>query len=352
MRPRWVVARRELEGVFRERTILLAVIIQVFVAGFSSFLVVGLTALVDPSAFPVDAVPVVATNGTSPFDPYLVDAGVRPLAFASDEDALAAFRRGDADAVLLARPPPDGTVPWKAHLVLPDGDFRATLTLVKVKQGLEKAERDLRTSHEDRLLADPIVLDIPDQAGHFSFVYSLLVPLLALLPVVLAGALVADSLTEEVQRGTLPLLLASPATAHDIVEGKVLANAALVPPLVGAWFLLLAVNHLPVDPLGAVGILVLATAGAVVLALLACAVALLVQDRNRTHVLYAGGLFLLLALTLALPVSPMNAIARLAAGTGGAGAWSVVLGSVVAALLGWAALRLALSRVQGRLASG
>ncbi|HEX2023021.1 MAG TPA: ABC transporter permease, partial [Candidatus Thermoplasmatota archaeon] len=72
MKPRWVIARKEFAGVFTERTILLAVVIQVFVAGFSSFLVVGLSALVDPQAFPSAARTEVVLNPAAWNDPDLM----------------------------------------------------------------------------------------------------------------------------------------------------------------------------------------------------------------------------------------------------------------------------------------
>ena len=74
----------------------------------------------------------------------------------------------------------------------------------------------------------------------------LLIPLLVFLPVVLSGALCADSLTEEVQRGTIGTLLSTPATPGDVIEGKLLANVAVTPILSVAWFGLLALNGLTV----------------------------------------------------------------------------------------------------------
>lgn len=351
-RPLWTLARKEFKAIFSERTIILAVVIQVFVAGFSSFLVVGLSALVDPEAFPSAARPVVATNGTAELAEHLEEHGMDARVYGSAAEALAAFDRGDVDAVALARYAPGGDVPVSVTLVLPDGDLRATLTLVKAKQALQAWERDLRAEHAARLTVEPLYLDAAAQAGSFGFVYALLVPLLVLLPVVLAGALVADSITEEVQRGTLPLLLVTPATAIDVVEGKVLANVALVPMLGTLWFALLALNGLTVPAVGAVLVLVLATSIAFVMGALACAIAFATRDRNRTHVAYATTFFLVLALAMLLPVSPVNAIALLAGGSPTAGAYAVVLGAVALALGSALALRLALAKVAHRLAAG
>lgn len=362
MKPRWVIAQKELAGVFKERTILLAVVIQVVVAGFSSFLVIGLSALVDPEAFPSGARATLVLDPEASNDTllrqHLTDAGliVIPISETTyverDEvDVWDAYTKGMADGAIFGQPG-DASGLVNLTLVLPEGDLRTTLTLTQVKKALEGYERDLREERADRLAFDPVYVDNDAKAGSFSFVYSLLIPLLVFLPVVLAGALCADSITEEVQRKTLPILLSSPATPADVVEGKLLANVAVAPLLAAAWFLLLGLNDLPVSPVGAVGILVLATAVSYLLGLLACGIALVTRDRNKAHVTYASAMFLLLALSLALPVSPVNAVALLAAGSAHAGVWSVVGGLVVAALGGAVALRLGLQRSAQWMAAG
>jgi ABC-2 type transport system permease protein len=363
LKPRWVIAQRELAGVFKERTILLAVVIQVVVAGFSSFLVIGLSALVDPEAFPAGGGSVILLDDTAASDRDLVRAldasGIHwlpPGALGPGEHNDAAiwdaYTRGLADGALFLAPPATAGGPMSVTLVLPEGDIRTTLTLTLVKKALESYERELREARSDRLDFDPVYVEADVKAGSYSFVYSLLVPLLIFLPVVLAGALCADSLTEEVQRKTLPILLASPATPADVVEGKLLANVAVAPLLAVAWFLLLALNGLPVEPLGAVGILVLSTAIAYLLGLLACGIALATRDRNTAHVVYASLMFLLLGLSLALPVSPINAVALLAAGSAHAGVGSFVALLVGAALAGAVGLRLALRRTAQWMAAG
>lgn len=362
MKPRWVIAQRELAGVFKERTILLAIVIQVVVAGFSSFLVVGLSALVDPEAFPSQTRPVILVDQDVMNDTLLVAAlaqsrldalppGALPDGARGDIAIWDAYTRGAANGALFLTPSEAGG-PVNLTLVLPEGDLRTTLTIVQVKDALEAYERSLREERASRLSFEPIYVQNDAKGGSFAFVYSLLIPLLVFLPVVLAGALCADSITEEVQRKTLPLLLASPATPADVVEGKLLANCAVAPLLAAAWFVLLGFNDLPVPLTGAIAILVMATAVSYLLGLLACAIALVTRDRNKAHVTYASGMFLLLGLSLALPVSPVNAVALLAAGSATAGAYALVGGLVVAALAGMVGLRLALRRTAQWMASG
>ena len=351
MKPRWVIAQKELAGVFTERTILLAVVIQVVVAGFSSFLVVGLSALVDPSAFPSQTQARLAVDPEAAQDRMLMlhlgEAGLGAMSARTEAEAYNLFHEGIVDGAIFLTPPNgtlEGTQPVQLAVLLPEADIRTTLTLVQVKDALEAYERDLREENLHRLEFTPLYLDTDAKGGSYAFVYSLLVPLLVFLPVVLAGALCADSLTEEVQRKTLPLLLASPATPADVVEGKLLANVAIAPLLSVAWFLLLAVNDLPIPLTGAVAIAVLATAVAYLLGLLACGIALATRDRNKAHVLYAACMMFLLGASLALPVSPINAVALLAAGSATTGAYLLVGGAVVLCIIGGVCLRVFLRR--------
>lgn len=343
-KPRWTIAGKELRGVFSERTILLAVVIQVFVAGFSSFLVIGLSALVDPSTLPNTTKPLLGMNQTAPLGAVFDTQGYDVNYYHSDEEALDAFARGELDGVILQHGPANASDVARVSLVLPDGDLRATLTLSQVKQILEQYELDLRAQREDRLAFDPIVVSTDAKSGSYAFVYSLLIPLLVFLPVVLSGALCADSITEEVQRMTLPILLSTPATPADIIEGKLLANVFVTPLLSIAWFFLLALNGLQVPVLGAVLILTMATSIAFLLGLLACAIAIATRDRNKAHLLYAIIMFIALGASLALPVSPVNAVALLAAGSPSVGAYAVVAVLTTLALGSWVSLRLFLKK--------
>ncbi|MBW3581716.1 MAG: ABC transporter permease [Euryarchaeota archaeon] len=346
------IAKKEFVGIFRERTILLAIVIQVFVAAFSSFLVVGLSALVDPSAIPDYTEPVVATNGTSRAAEVLAAEGLDVRYYDSDENARAAFTQGAADALMLVRGPLDENGTFDVELVLPESDMLATLTLTQVKNALEVYEKELREERDGRLVQEPLYVEGDIAAGQFSFVYALLIPLLVFLPVIISGGLSADSLTEEVQRGTLPLLLVTPANATQVVEGKILANTAITPLLVVAWFGLLALNGFSIPWSGLFFITVLATALAWIGGILAAAIALAVRDRDRAQVLFALAFFLVLGLAMLLPVSPVNAVTLLAADSVHRGVHLVVLGSLVASLVGWGLLRSALRRAGRWMAAG
>ena len=62
--PRVVIARRDVASLSREKTIVLALFIQLFVAAFSSFLVVGLTSLYSPGEVSANEIVVGVTGAT------------------------------------------------------------------------------------------------------------------------------------------------------------------------------------------------------------------------------------------------------------------------------------------------
>ncbi|MEN6395623.1 MAG: ABC transporter permease, partial [Methanoregula sp.] len=45
-----IIAKKEFRGLYGEKTILLAILLQLFIALFSSFLMVGLTSMYDPTS--------------------------------------------------------------------------------------------------------------------------------------------------------------------------------------------------------------------------------------------------------------------------------------------------------------
>ncbi len=46
----WAMVKRELKSITKEKTIVLAIIIQLFIASFSSIIAIGLMSFLDPSS--------------------------------------------------------------------------------------------------------------------------------------------------------------------------------------------------------------------------------------------------------------------------------------------------------------
>jgi ABC-type Na+ efflux pump permease subunit len=329
------VARRELGGLSREKTIVLALLIQLFVAAFSSFLVVGLTSLYDPSSVS-GGVEVAATGDAA--DEVVQAAerrdGILVHPYADVDGARAAFAAGDVDAVLSVDRV-DRRI--QVTVVAPQNSFRKTLVVVQVRgtlEALERQERDRRSGH---LTFQPV--DLPPEveaSPYFGFTYTVLVPLLLFLPAFISGSIAVDGVTEEIERGTLELLRVAPLSLGDVLAGKGLAAAALAPAQVGLWIALLAVNGITIsNPLS---LLAFASALALVLVAVGLGLGVTVSDRQRAQLLYSLGILGFFSATGLLPEHPATTVARLAVGSATLGSRLWVVAYVVVAIVAVAVL--------------
>lgn len=328
--PRVAIARREWRVLTAEKTIVLALLIQLFIAAFSSFLVVGLVSLYDPGS--VDGYQVeVAVTGDATDDLLLAldeQSGLDARPVGTRAEARAAFDTGNVDAVLAAERR-DGRVFVDA--VVPDSNVETTVTVVQVREALrayERAERAERAAWLDRMTLD--LPPKPASSPYYGFTYTVLVPLLLFLPVFISGSIAVDSLAEEFERGTLELLRVAPVSLVDIVDGKVLAAAALAPAQAALWLGLLELNG---TRIGNPALLVTLVAGlAVVVVTMAAAVALLAPDRRASQFLYSVGVLLVFGGTALVPHGPANTAARLAIDSAGVGSVAVVAAHVLLAV--------------------
>jgi ABC-type Na+ efflux pump permease subunit len=330
-----------------EKTIVLVLAIQLFIAAFSSFLVVGLVSLYDPGA--VDGYRTeVAVTGEAP-DAVLEAAAERPGVTASRYDdpsaADAAFDAGEVSAVLEATETDDGRLDVRA--TVPEGGLESTLLVVQLRTTLEQVERTERRRHADAGRLERAPLPVPDAVGaspYAGFTYTVLVPLLLFLPVFIGGSIAVDSLIEERQRGTLELLRVAPPSLADVIDAKLVATAALAPLQAIAWLLLLAVNGTAIaDP---AALVLLVAALSVLVVAVGLAIALWAPDRRQAQLLYSTAAVGALVVTTVLPEHPANTVAKFAIGNPTATTWGLLAAYCLFAVGAFVALRAAVGRLE------
>lgn len=337
-----LVAKKELRGLSSEKTIIFAILLQVFIAMFSSFLMVGLTAMYDPEA--IEGYSTIAYGvGYAGADSALIDEFEKRddliLHRMDLSQALAALRDRKVSAVVYVPDTlPDAEEPIMVTLYLIQNDLQSSVINVKIKEVLQGYEKELREVRADRMTAFPVELNFPDSGGgenFFEFVYGLLIPLLVLLPAIVSAALIIDLITEEYQRQTLETLMSTPVTFAEMVWGKVAACEVLVPIQAGAWLLLLGFNGIAVD--NAAAILLHASVGGFFLILLGALVALHYRERTSAQFIFSTALVVVFLLVMAVPYNPLNLMVRLAVDTVGPVHWLILaLVAGATALLGWA----------------
>ncbi len=330
---RLAIGRREIGSLSREKTIVLALLIQLVIAAFSSFLVVGLTSIYEPGAAEDDVI--VGVTGEEADELMLAAASVDGLQARryDDSDVRSAFDRNEIQAIATVERR-GGRI--AVDIEAPQSSIQKTLIVVELRAALEELERTERAERSDHLAFDPLPLPPSvDASPYFGFSYTVLVPLLMFLPVFISGAVVVDSLTEEIERGTLELLRVTPASLLEIVEGKAGVLAALVPLQVTLWIVLLELNDIAIA--NPVAILVFASAVAVLAVVFAAALALAVPIRQRAQLSYSLGLLAAFAVAALLPEHPATTVALLAIDSATITTYAHLGGAVVAAL-GFAAV--------------
>ena len=341
--PRLTIAKRELSVLRKEKTIVLALLIQLFIAAFSSFLVVGLVSLYDPAS--VDGYTVeVAVTGDAQDDLLAVtddQRSIRGVGYPDESAAMDAFDQRRVDAVLATEVVDDRV---RVAAVAPDSNVRTTLVVVQLRDALRAFERAERADRAASLDTTP--LELPPEATtspYFGFTYTVLIPLLLFLPVFISGSIAVDSITEEFDRGTLELLRVAPVSLVDIVDGKLAAAAVLAPVQAALWILLLRFNGTQVSNVAL--LLVLVAAFSLLVVSVAVAIALTTPDRRSAQLVYSLSVLLLFGGTALLPWNPANAIARLAIDSVGTDVLAVVVAYTVLAVVGYAGVRRLTHRV-------
>ena len=338
----WIMAKKELSGINYEKTIVFAILLQLFVALFSSFLMVGLTSLYDPSSVSQYSrfrysIAYTGANSTlldrlqasDDFTVYEMD--LSPALESLKERKLAAV-------IFVPATPADSPDPVQVTLYTLQNDLQATVVDVKLKAVLLGFEADLRDARAARIAEQPVPLEFPPgmgPAGFSEFVYGLLIPLLVFMPAIISASLIIDLITEEYQHETLETLVSTPVSFTEMVWGKILACEILVPVQAGAWLLLLAVNGIRIE--NPVPILLLVSVASLILILLSALTALRYRERTATQFIYSTALVVVILLVVAVPENPLNLIVRASVGNAGpeiSGAILLVTG--IAALLGYA----------------
>lgn len=315
MDKRITVARRELASLRSEKTIVLAVLIQLLIAAFSSFLAVGLVSMYDPGSAADGFVVSFGVTGDASDDlsPVLsTDDSWETVRYPTQRAAMRDFRSGKLQVVLHADRSADGRI--RVNAVVPDGNIETTLVVTQVKGVLDELERRERGRFDARLERSPVAPPPEERASpYFGFTYTVLVPLLMFLPVFISGSVAVDTITEEFDRGTLELLRVTPLTGMDIVDGKLLAMGILAPLQAGVWLTLLSIDGTTVsNPLE---IVALVTGFSIAIVAMGAMLALRFRDRKQAQFLFSMAMLVVFSGTYLLPESPANTVAKLAIGS-------------------------------------
>jgi ABC-type Na+ efflux pump permease subunit len=320
--------KKDFSSLANEKTILLAVLLQLFVAMFSSFLMVGLTSMYDPSAiagYSGIEYQVGYSGEDSPLFELLEnrdDIRVHRMDLSSAVTALK--ERKIAAVIYVPDTSPVAAEPVKITLYSLQNDIQGAIINAKLKEVFLGYEEYLRDVRSERLTVNPVPIEYPEKGGSssfYEFVYGLLIPLLLFMPAIISAALVIDLICEEFEHHTLDTLLSTPVTFQEVFWGKTGLAILLVPLQAGAWLVLLLINGIYVASIPLILLLVLASSTALILT--GALTALYYRERTAAQVIFSLMVVILMLLVLSVPGNPFNLVAILATGSAGQGWWSL-----------------------------
>lgn len=321
MIPFLAVVKKELGSVLRDRTILIALLLQLFIASFSSGLLLGMLSLYDADTILRETgswikIGVVEV-AEDPLHTILAERGVTVTPFGTLTQAQSAFYAGEIHAIVDT--PRDANGITEIKLYLPNSNTVSSLIRVAVQEPLKQYENYLRAQkgieiHYTDLQGEP--------STSFEFVYSVLLPILMFFPAFVAGSLSIDSLTEEFENNTLQALLSAPLTVNRMISAKIVSVLILSILQCGAWLVLLKLNGIAIQNTGWIFLLALMISG--ITATSAALAAILLKDRERSQFIYALMLLAAVAVSNLLDLSPITTLSRLAIGDHFISGWNVL----------------------------
>ena len=314
--------KRELRSITREKTIMFAIIVQFFIASFSSIILVGIMAFYDPSSIGdnshISIRAGIVGNDDGMLAGFLHEGNVRIRQYGSITDAESAFRRGRIDTIVVIPESHRGVVDMK--LIMPELDSKKTVVFMMLDDPLKRYENYLREVNGVELL-----YDTEGGKSHttYEFLYSLIIPILMLFPALIAGSIVIDTVSEEFENKTFDTLTAAPVSLAQVIMSKISAAVITAVVQVVIWVGLLRLNDIVIQ--NAVLVVLLAVTIATAISVVTVIMALYFKDRERTQFVYSIVLVALIGGSYFLNPSPFGLITRLAAGDPAMGILQVML---------------------------
>lgn len=307
----FAIVKKELRSVTRERTIVIAITIQLFIASFSSALLIGLLSFYDPESITTFArgnLRIGILGDTkSPLVLYLRDNRMRVTPFENSTVAEQAFRDQTVDLVLYI--PPDTGDAVEMKMFLPTSELRASLMMIFLREPLKRYENFLRQERG-------VTVNYTNVAGlpstTFEFLYAVIVPMLMLFPAFVAGSMVIDSLSEELETYTFETLRSAPLSINAIFGAKIFAAWIIAVIQLVVWLGLLRLNRIDIQNLPLV--FLLATLIAAMNIVISASTATFLRDRERSQFIYSLFILFAVGVSTLIDVAPVQLLTRLATG--------------------------------------
>jgi ABC-type Na+ efflux pump permease subunit len=328
--PFLAVVKKELASVVRDRTIAISILIQLFIASFSSGLLLGMLSLYDSDTilrFSGAGIKIGVVNSSNNILGSLIsERGLQTFQYDTLSNAQDAYYRGEVLAIVDTPQHANGLTEIK--LYLPESNTISSLVHLVLQEPLKQYENELRAQKG-------INVRYTDLKGKpstsFEFVYSVLIPLLMFFPAFVSGSMTADSITEEEENNTLQTLLSAPLTINGMVGAKIVSSVILSILQCIAWLTLLQWNGVAIQNTGWILLLAVIIAG--ITSTSAALSAVHLKDRERSQFIYSLMLLTATGISTLLNLSPITTLSRLAIGDAYTSGWNVAVFAMFLAVL-------------------
>jgi len=306
----YAIVKKELRSVSRDKTIMIAIMIQLFIASLSSVILTGLMSFYDPESISLNTrisarVGVLGDAG-SPIIGFLRDRNLRVTTFSSPQDAENAFQAGRVDAAMFI-PEDSGVV--NMQLFLPESESLSTIMLTILREPMKRYENYLREKQGVQVRYSDIQGRSP---ATYELRYSFAIPILMLFPAFVAGSMVIDSISEEFENRTLETLRAAPVSLNLIFGAKIAAALFLAVIQCTLWSMLLRFNGIRIQNQELV--VLLATVIAAIITVSSALISTYFKDRERSQLVYSLFVSASGGVSYFFDLSPVAVMTRFATG--------------------------------------
>ncbi len=235
---------KDLRMIARERTIMSAISILIFIASFSSIITFGLLVLYKPDFIALSGVKI----GVAGECPVLKMSG-GDVRYDSLKDGLNDFYSGRIDALIYLPKENVSSVNF-VTVYLPKDEITGIIASSKVKEVLKKYQERLRrmngipSSHGFSFYDENFRRTEVKEGSSitFRFIYAVLIPLLLVTTAIIAGGLAIDLISEEYETKTYEVILSTPMSSSEFIASKISVSLLISSILSAVWVALIYLN--------------------------------------------------------------------------------------------------------------
>ncbi len=300
-----VIAKKDLKSLFREKTVVLTLLLLVALSSLSQIVATGLVFLYNPS-FEFKAR--IGLVGNAP----IFERVANPMRFENLSSALNGLRKGYVDAVVVLNENPKGVN--YVEVYVPKEEVKSIRVIPYLKRVFEEYQTVLRELNGIPVLnvrsydTEGRPISVPEGISlKFRFIYVVLIPTVVVLCGIIVGIYTIDVLYEELK--TSEVLLTS-VGVKDVVIGKIVAVFTVSLMLTLVWILGFVANGVNVS--------IASVFPSLTFCILSSSIAMMVfgfsESREQAHLIYSLLFIPLILSFLTFTPSPLSLSVRLSLG--------------------------------------